>query len=523
MLSALLLRDEPGSATLTPAQGPDPRPREPASGLRRPRPSHRRRGWEWAVVAAYAAGIAAVIPRHEPWFDEAQAWLIARDSTLPELLTTRMRYEGTPPLWHLILLPAVRLHLPYATLNVIAALISLVGVWLVVRRAPFPPVVRALLPFSFFIFYQYGVVARSYCLLAPLLFALAIVYPRKLEQPWRWWGLLALLANVSVHGFLIAGALQVLHLIEVRRAWATLDRSVRRGQVVSSAALALVAGIILFEIRPPADLTAGSTTNFSPLQFFRTAPANLTHALGISVVSVVVLVVTIWWLRRTRTLLLFVVPTTAVLLLFSVKYFNVWHEGTLFLLWVFVLWVSFERSPVRPPSPRPRQVITAAVLLSLLVQVSWTVNSVRYDWGHNYSGSREMAAYISAHGLEHRRIAALNYGSVALLPYFDHDIFVDLNDGRGPSYYLWSKRLLTLPNDPAVAVAMQPDYIVIAVKSYGQVLPCLGGYSRVLTVPGDLYWKTRLLEPERYILYAHAPDGAANCVPGPGSAPSRFG
>ncbi|MFN2452049.1 MAG: hypothetical protein ABR541_06835, partial [Candidatus Dormibacteria bacterium] len=334
------------------------------------------RGWEWAVIVAYAAGLAAVVPRHEPWFDEAQAWLIARDSTLGELLTTRMRYEGTPPLWHLILLPAVRLHLPYATLNVIAAVISLVGVWLVVRRSPFPPVVRALLPFSFFIFYQYAVVARSYCLLAPLLFALATVYPRRLEQPWRWLVLLALLANVSVHGFLIAGSLQVLHLIEVRRAWPSLGRIARRTQVTTSAALAVVTAVVLFEIRPPADLTAGSTTNLSPLQFVRTAPANLVHALGISVISVVVLLVTLWWLRRTRSLLLFVVPATAVLLLFSAKYFNVWHEGALFLLWVFALWVSFERSPVRLGSRRPRQAITAALLLSLLVQVSWTLNSV---------------------------------------------------------------------------------------------------------------------------------------------------
>ncbi|MDQ6746821.1 MAG: hypothetical protein M3010_01750, partial [Candidatus Dormibacteraeota bacterium] len=394
------MRERPGELGSPPASAPDPVGRAGAPQARgQPRSlSGWLRWWDWAVIAAYAAGLAVVIPRHEPWFDEAQAWLVARDSTLSELLATRMRYEGSPPLWHLLLMPAAKLHLPYPTINLLAAVISLLGVVLLVRRAPFPPLVRALLPFSFFIFYQYGVVARSYCLLAPLLFALALAHPRKLDRPWRWCILLILLANVSVHGFLIAGCLQLLHLVEVRRAWPAMDRLRRRAQLLSSAALALAAGVILYEIRPPADLSAGSGTNLSPLQFLRTAPENLIHALGVNVLSVLVLAVTLWWFWRTRTLLLFVLPALAVLLLFSVKYFNVWHEGTIFLLWVFVLWVSFARSPVDQRRPLPRQAATAAVLLSLVVQVTWTANSVRYDWGHNYSGSRAMAAYLTAHG-----------------------------------------------------------------------------------------------------------------------------
>ena len=52
---------------------------------------------------------------HENWRDEAQAWLLARDLSIPELFE-QMSYEGHPCLWHLLLMPLVRLGLPYISM-----------------------------------------------------------------------------------------------------------------------------------------------------------------------------------------------------------------------------------------------------------------------------------------------------------------------------------------------------------------------------------------------------------------------
>ena len=40
---------------------------------------------------------------HEPWRDEWQAWLLARDSPSLKALLYNMRYEGHPPTWHVVL------------------------------------------------------------------------------------------------------------------------------------------------------------------------------------------------------------------------------------------------------------------------------------------------------------------------------------------------------------------------------------------------------------------------------------
>ena len=59
--------------------------------------------WIYAVLLIYISLVVIIALKHEPWFDEAQAWLIARDSNLIDLFVTYLRYEGNPGLWHLLL------------------------------------------------------------------------------------------------------------------------------------------------------------------------------------------------------------------------------------------------------------------------------------------------------------------------------------------------------------------------------------------------------------------------------------
>ena len=56
------------------------------------------------ALIIYVIALLYIIPKHEPWEDEAQAWLLARDSGLVELLFKNIGYEGHPGLWHVILM-----------------------------------------------------------------------------------------------------------------------------------------------------------------------------------------------------------------------------------------------------------------------------------------------------------------------------------------------------------------------------------------------------------------------------------
>lgn len=117
----------------------------------------------------YIAIIAIVMCFHEPWFDEAQSWLIARDSPIASIFSIRTHYEGHPPFWNLLLAIAAKNGVPYEFgikgIQLVCA--SLLGAWLIFK-SPFKhasSLATFLIPFTYFVCFQYGVTSRPYALL----------------------------------------------------------------------------------------------------------------------------------------------------------------------------------------------------------------------------------------------------------------------------------------------------------------------------------------------------------------------
>ncbi len=159
------------------------------------------------VLAAFATMLAIVGPRHEPWFDEAQAWLIARDATLWDLLAHKVRYEGSPGLWHALLWFLSHAGMPFSWLWMVSGALACGGAWIILTRAPFPFWLRTGIVFSYFMAYQYAIVARSYALDLLLIPLIAASFANRLNRPVLYGALLGLLANVNAHSFIVAAAL----------------------------------------------------------------------------------------------------------------------------------------------------------------------------------------------------------------------------------------------------------------------------------------------------------------------------
>ncbi len=120
------------------------------------------------------AVVGFILPYHEKWCDEAQAWLFARDLSLSRLWFYELRYEGSPGLWHTILWIAQHVfHANYNALGYIGAACAVGGAALLIFKAPFPRYIRWPLAFTYFMVYQYAVIARQYNLLPVLAFAAA--------------------------------------------------------------------------------------------------------------------------------------------------------------------------------------------------------------------------------------------------------------------------------------------------------------------------------------------------------------
>ena len=92
--------------------------------------------------------------------------------------------------------------------------------------------------------------------------------------------------------------------------------------------------------------------------------------------------------------------------------------------------------------------------------------SVRADIVGSYSGSKALAEYIKERSLERRVIYGIAFPSMAVLPYFEGNIYDNYHAAEKPSYWDWSSR-----NDMIIDLAEierhWPDYIVVPLKAAG--------------------------------------------------------
>lgn len=452
------------------------------------------------ALAAYVVLVFAVIARHEPWADEAQAWLLARDSGLFELLFKRLHYEGHPGLWYLVLFVPSKLF-PYRVLSILSGGIAILGVAVLLYRSNFPKLLRVLLVFTYFLFYQYAVIARSYVLIPLLLFLTASTYHRRHEHPFEFAILVSLLAYTSVYAALISVSLMLVHAVEFiqRRQWASVDPM--RKHVAIYAIFVAALAVIAVQLWEPADGTFARGYRFDLAHFYTLGKQILNEiTTDIGPLSALLLVISLVWFWQRRVLLIYILPTSAILGLFSVKYYNSWHQGIPFLVWVFALWISFSNREPDRWQAGSRVFRLAAQLVCVVVagfHVYWAAVASYNDWGGSYSGASATAEYIEENGLTGKPIYATTFWTTAIQPYFASNILANHNNGNPPAYWLWAKPSGRMEVREQMLKA-QPELIVLGRPSEEEALP---GYRRVAIFEGNIYWKAGIKEKNHFGVY----------------------
>ncbi|MET0420435.1 MAG: hypothetical protein ABW073_01900, partial [Acidimicrobiia bacterium] len=194
----------------------------------------------WLMLIAFAMLAALTIHAHTLWFDEMQAWNIARASGSVGDLASNLRYEGHPILWYLPLLVLTRFTGNSHAMQVLQWCITVTTAALVLFHAPLKLSLRVLLLAGYFFAFEYGVFARSYGLGALLLVTALLLVAR--PQP-RWiWATVALvaLAFTSLPGAVVAIAFAGAIALDSRLRQSVCARALAIVVVVISAAVAFV-------------------------------------------------------------------------------------------------------------------------------------------------------------------------------------------------------------------------------------------------------------------------------------------
>lgn len=471
------------------------------------------------VLLGYLLFVLVGVTGHEPWFDEAQSWLLAKDASMGDLLLRYLRYEGHPPLWYFLLSIPAKLGWPYVMANVLSGLTMAVGVLLFLRLPAVPWFVRVTVPFGFFVVFQYAVVARAYALFLPAFMALAHVYPRRREKILLFTAILVVMSNISLHGLAIAWAFAALYGLELAtevRAGARLTSAESWRHRVATVVFVFQTAALLVVLWPPNDLLIGGALSVEQsmrlLQVM--LPRLILPMLAINgfIASALGLFFLAWFWRQ-RVLFTFAGPFLAVTAITSL-YSNYWHEGLYYFVWLFAFVLSLR---IPAPAKWRRAALTLGTIV-LLQHCTWAVRTLSYDVKEPYSGSQEMAAFIKANDLDAAKLYGVGFTTLALQPYFDEPLFDNYVTYGDFTFWDWSKSTPFFhPNAEATVRGMRakfdehlaenPDFIVIGYKFpgdrlYEQWMAERPNYKHVKRTNGALYWKNRNIEVESYDLFA---------------------
>lgn len=395
------------------------------------------------TLIIYLLGVCTVSFFHEPWFDEAQAWAIARSGTIKEILFEIPHYEGHPPLWHLILVPFAKLGAPYElSLAVVNIFFMTLAVAVLLFKSPFPKLIRCLLPFNFFLFYQYGVVSRPYCILVLAIFLAAVCYKGRNEHPVKYLLCLTLMCAIHSMGIIIAGAFCIVWLCEI---FAEKYRADKLATVFKDkrcwlmASLLILVLLIIVEIFPHYNTYTPSSSNTDELFSFNFSISTLLRFMLIiteatvgqmppgpqyiyDYISLIPLCALSFFLFalccmlfcKNKKLSIFLLTYTLFASFCVLLYSSVHHMGLVMILLIYLFWIILDENG-RIELPKffvslynsvgnaLKIAIKIIAFLPLIVPITWTGASSYLDIRYPY-WLNEAADFIKEYDLEDYRI-----------------------------------------------------------------------------------------------------------------------
>ena len=464
------------------------------------------------VFGVWAMVVATVLPRHEPWPDEAQAWLIARDLDLRAMWFHELRYEGTPGLWHTILWIAQHwFHASYSALGVIGALCALAGVVFVLWKSPFPRPITYLLVLSYVFLYQYAIVARSYNLLLLLVFLMAYLY-RDPSRPVAMTIVLILLANVAIHGVLLAASFGSCYLLEAYKLRTSLDEATRRRYLFCIGAMLLAFAFLAVVLWPTPDVSEFAKVPPGASPHGDTTLMKFEAVIDLSFfdqtyVSGIFLILAATWCHMRRMLLVFVLPVSLLMLLYVAIHGRPHHHGTVFLAAMAAFWIAW-------PTPRQYRAFSShkrlatwgmIALLALMLTLNvWDAYAALVkDYLYPYCGSEDAARYLKQVRADRTIIYGYTFGISAVEAYFDRNIFANM-----PTTYFHQG----LPAHGAFldydeVSTVSPAYLVLfsanELADFRNIDPQLRarGYALVHFSKGNVFYKRFAFDTSSYFIY----------------------
>ncbi len=395
---------------------------------------------------------------HELWRDEWQAWLIVKSSPDLTSLLQKIRYEGHPVLWYLLLWLVQKISVDPGSMQILHLAIAVTSALAWIRFAPFNKLQRTLFIFGYFPLFEFTVISRNYGLGMLLLFLFLTCYTYRRNNYLLMAVLLALLMQTNLFAMIIAVALAF--GISLKTFLQRKNSPIKFNQWMP-AILILASGILVcyFTVRPPADQHFGHwRESFSWGDVRNTFPAvgkgmipipklqfhfwntNIINNFKMQLVlALVTLIVCLFILFRKRWVLItFIIGSLMLLTFFYLKNFTFFrHTGSIYIFFISCLWLMQAESGFK--TSLANRIRSLLVCFIFMAHVFAAIIAVTTDLHQPFTAAKATTEYIRKNHLDSLRIVGdPDFIMISISGYLDKPVY-QLRTGKTATFVVWDK------------------------------------------------------------------------------------
>lgn len=431
------------------------------------------------VWAASAILVLIGMYYHEPWFDETQAYLIARDASLHDILFVIPHYEGHPPFWHLIIRAAVQLGLSSDfTLKAVQFIFFEAAIIMLEFRSPFGNTAKAILPLSYFVLYQYSVISRPYAMFMLAVLLCASFYNERDQKPVGFTLSLLFMCLCHSYGIAFAGGIAAADILgkflSEQKSFKKTIINFNKTLLASYGFLLICAVLFIIEIIPAGDAYAVNGEDnygyifsfllcwiFIPSEALVTAFSRNNHCMQENVISIsdfitaFIVSAAIWCFliiicKRRKIIKEMLIPYLFISIIMAL-YVYPHHYGLFYIYFIFILWIASSKEQIRfneLSSILIKKNVSEKFCNSFLyiitgftvgVNVYWSISSYICDIKYPYDQGKSVAEWIDSNDLSDKNILAawsddntniMTMGVITTNFYFDKSVFFNTDQGK---------------------------------------------------------------------------------------------
>ncbi|SRR5579871_1694611 len=429
---------------------------------------------------------AVGIFNHELWLDEAQHFLIARDSDSLKEVYYNMQYDGHVRLWNFMLFFITHyISSNPLSMQVFHLLLINSTVFIFLRYAPFRLLTKLLIIGGYFFLYEYDVISRNYTPGILLLFACCVLLA-DLRKNILWIAVLLILM-CNVHLFFLFAATSIAFYVFLRTFHAK-QIDLRFFIFLSLFAIGIFSVIAQINIPPdntyfhPEKTAWNSTGNFFsafyglskgflPIPFSKNGDFwnhylyDLLPTFIKLIIAAFILVYTVALFYKNKPVLLFYLSSTLMLMIFlyvsqmrASRYF-----GIFFIFFLAALWLDgYEKENIFSVSVnrlKGKKFLFYFSYFILTCHLFSGIYAYASDVARPFSGAKNTIAFIKTNHLDSNMIVVDGYGGgPALSAYLGTKVFY-LNIDKPGSYCYWKKSYFEVPQKPLAELLDESAYI----------------------------------------------------------------